>query len=179
MQSGKSTLADALVDSGYTRLSLAAALKEFAAMAYGPVGKSTEYEVVDLVSGEKNKISGRVVLQRLGQSVKVMDRDFWIKILLNNAKMYLDTPLVVDDMRFPYEEDAFRAADWLIVGVNASTAERMRRAEALTGREPTSEELSHDSEKFVPGIIERADVIVQGERDVYENVKLILEEASR
>jgi hypothetical protein len=152
MAAGKSTVAEALVDAGYHRMSFAAPLKNVAALAYGRVDKSARYEVTS-IDGETTDISGREVLQRVGQSIKGHDRDFWLRCFLRDAGNYGDTPLVVDDGRFLFERDALRSAGWLIVGINTASSVRHQRYETLYGRAPTPEEENHESEREVPEIV--------------------------
>ena len=176
MASGKSSIAAALVDSGYVQLAFAQPLKNISELAYGKIDKSGEYEVTGL-DGSVSLISGREVLQRVGQSIKGHDRDFWLRCFFNSSKNYLDTPLVVDDGRFTFERDALTREGWVIVGID--TPERVRRERYLTvyGRYPTQVELRHQSEIELPEIISNADVIVDGTEDPYENVRFILKYA--
>jgi hypothetical protein len=176
MYAGKSTIAQALVDAGFAKLSFAGPLKNVAALAYGPVGKTTEYEAVR-DGGRLVKISGRQILQDVGQYMKHVDRDFWLKCFIRSSEQYLDQPLVVDDGRFTFERDALQKAGWLIVGINTPHAVRMQRAVALNGREPTLEEQNHESEVEVPDIVQNADIIVQGTNEAYDNARKILEAA--
>lgn len=178
MASGKSTISKALVDSGYIQLAFAQPLKNISELAYGKIDKSGEYEVTKL-DGLVELVSGREVLQRVGQSIKSHDRDFWLKCFFGSAQNYLDTPLCVDDGRFAFERDSLAAEGWLIVGID--TPERVRRERYITiyGRYPTSVELNHQSEIELPGIIDNADMVVSGTGDPYDNVRLILESADR
>ena len=172
MASGKSSIAAALVDAGYIQLAFAQPLKNIAELAYGKIDKSGTYFVTTL-DGEMEEISGREVLQRVGQSIKSHDRDFWLRCFFNQARNYLDTPLVVDDGRFEFERNALRSQGWTIVGID--TPERVRRERYLTvyGRYPTETELSHQSEIELPDIIRNADVILDGEDDPYMNIRTI------
>lgn len=178
MASGKSTISSALVDSGYTQMAFAQPLKNIAELAYGKINKSGEYSVTKL-DGRVEVISGREVLQRVGQSIKAHDRDFWLRCFFNSARHYLDTPLVVDDGRFLFERDALVRQGWLIVGID--TPEKVRRERYLTvyGRYPTPVELNHQSEVELPEIIDSAMLILDGTQDPYLNVKQILQEASQ
>lgn len=174
MYAGKSTIADALTEHGYQRMSFAGALKNVAALAYGPVDKTGTYEITT-PNGEKGEISGRQVLQRVGQSIKEHDRDFWIKCFLRDAERYEGTPLVVDDMRFVFEMQALKDAGWLIVGVDTNWQVRMERAMAISGRKPTYEELNHQSEVEIPSVIKASHVKISGTGDPYQNVAAIFE----
>lgn len=185
---GKTTLADYLVEHhGYTRVSFARRLKEVAAAVYNkgaPIEKNGTYEVseplvevhsMEYVSPETMTLSGREVLQNLGQSVKHLDRDFWIRWLLADVEggAYGDGPFVSDDTRFPYEAKALRARDFIIVRLELPLRERMERYERLYGRAPTRSEMSHPSE--VESFKIKADLILSGTQPVEELAAVIIQ----
>lgn len=178
MASGKSSIAAALVDAGYTQLAFAQPLKNIAELAYGKIEKSGVYEVTGL-DGTVSEISGREVLQRVGQSIKSHDRDFWLRCFFNSAKNYLDSPLVVDDGRFTFERDALSSRGWLIVGISTPEGVRRERYLAVYGRYPTTVELSHQSEVELPSIIWDAELTIKGTDDPYMNAKEIMRHAKR
>ena len=146
---GKTTLSDALVEAGYTRVSFAALLKEMAARAYGgPIEKGLGYYVTDLSTGKDREITGRRVLQELGQAVKAMDRDFWVNALLNDIAdgKYGSGPFVTDDCRFPYEAKALHAEGFIVVKLEVPLAVRIERYNDSYGVYPTEAETHHESE---------------------------------
>lgn len=180
MYAGKSTIADALTESGYQRMSFAAPLKNVAALAYGQIDKSATYEVIDTgKDGDEIGIpatkSGRQILQEVGQFMKHVDRDFWIKCFMREAARYEDTPLVVDDLRFLFEMRHLLDDNWFIVGVDTPEETRKLRARAISGRYPTEAEMNHESERDVQTIIKLADFVVTGTGDPYNNAAAILE----
>lgn len=166
--SGKTTLADYLVEHhGYTRVSFAKRLKEVAAAVYNggePIIKHLNYEVKQAEGYVQ--LSGRSVLQQLGQSVKALDDHFWIRWLLSDIDSgeYGDGPYVSDDTRFPYESDALRSRGFLIVRLSTPTHVRMARYEQLYGRRPTEAEMSHPSEVETRKI--EADFTIKGTASV-------------
>jgi hypothetical protein len=167
--SGKTTLADYLVERyGYTRVSFARRLKEVAAAVYNngaPIEKNGMYEVVDPRIGV-NELSGRIILQVLGQSVKALDEHFWIRWLLADieAGVYGEGPFVSDDTRFPYEAIALRQRGFAIVRLQTPRDVRMQRYEELYGRKPTQAEMNHPSEVESRNI--EADSVMDGTRSV-------------
>jgi dephospho-CoA kinase len=182
MGSGKTTIADALSRAGYQRISFAGPLKAVAELAYGKIEKATDYPTVDntpemTIDGAnvniKNK-SGRQLLQEIGQTIKDVDRDFWLKCFLRTADTFGDTPLVVDDGRFLFEFRNLQQRGWLTVGVNTHESVRMQRYESIYGRLPTHQELNHQSEIEVPDILNKCEIILQGTNDPYDNVRRIL-----
>lgn len=176
MASGKSTISKALVDSGYIQLAFAQPLKNISELAYGKVDKSGEY-LITTPEGKHQYISGREVLQRVGQSIKEHDRDFWLRCFFRSADHYLDNPLVVDDGRFEFERNALAAREWLVVGIDTPEGVRRERYLTVYGRYPTKVELNHQSEIELPGIIEAAPLVVSGVDDPYDNVRKILNAA--
>jgi len=178
MASGKSAIASALVDSGYIQLAFAQPLKNIAELAYGKIDKSGDYAVTTL-DGDVEIISGREVLQRVGQSIKSHDRDFWLRCFFNTAKNYLDTPLVVDDGRFEFERDYLRRRGWVVVGIKTPDEVRRERYRTVYGRYPREVELNHESEVELPLIIQSADIILDGTEDPYHNMGIIKDYVSK
>ena len=174
MGSGKTTIADVLSRKGYQRISFAGPIKSIAELAYGKVAKGAMYATFDQATGVLLKKSGREILQGIGETIKAVDRDFWMRCFDRQVLAYGDTPLVVDDGRFMLEFDALRRLGWLTVGVNAAEAVRFQRYESIYGRRPTPQEVNHESEREVPDILSKCHVVVQGDRDAYDNVRSIL-----
>lgn len=165
---GKTTLSDGLVQQGYTRVSFARYLKEIAAQVYGgEIGKTNDYVVYNL-DGTPRVISGRMVLQELGQSVKALDRNFWINSLREDIASgeYSDGPYVTDDCRFPYEAEALREDGFKIVLLDTPMTTRIQRYESTYGRMPTPEELVHPSEIELVDIV--PDYTINGELEPKE-----------
>lgn len=166
MHAGKTTLANELVRShGYNRVSMAGPLKALAQFAYGEiVEKDKEYETIDRETGDAVFKSGRVIYQQIGQSLKYVDRDIWLKMFINDTKDMFDKgtayAFVVDDVRFVFEAERLRADGWVIVKVNTPEDVRIDRAIRLMGRAPTLEELNHESEAEVDDIA--PDIVMGG-----------------
>lgn len=163
---GKTTLSNALVQHGYIRVSFARYLKEIAASVYNggtPIEKAQMFEVFTL-DGERREISGRRILQELGQSVKAMDRNFWIRAMLNDIENgeHSGGPFVTDDCRFPYEAEALRNAGFTIVKLDVPLDTRIRRYFETYGVYPTPAELVHPSEIELVDIV--PDFIIDGEQ---------------
>jgi hypothetical protein len=177
MASGKSSIAQVLIDQGYTRMSFAGPLKNISELAYGPIDKSQTYSVTS-IGGDEELISGREVLQRVGQSIKAHDRDFWLRCFFRTADSFERTPLVVDDGRFGFECESLRDRGWLIVGIAVPVSVRRERYRALYGRYPTAEEESHQSEIEIPDIIAGADLLLDGTDSPLYNGRIILERAN-
>lgn len=177
--SGKTTLANHLIENhGYTRVSFAARLKEVAAAVYGdggPIEKPRIYLATSLQDVTR-PITGRMLLQELGQSVKVLDRDFWIKWLAADirAGKYGVGPFVIDDCRFPYEADFLRdEMGFTVVRLDVPEAVRFARYEALYGYAPSEAEINHPSETEV--LLIRPDKILNGDLPAESVAALLVE----
>jgi hypothetical protein len=175
MGAGKSTIADALTEHGYHRVSFAGPLRNVAALAYGEIDKGRTYFVMDPKCGKERKVTGRQILQGIGQAIKTFDRDFWLKCFIRDTQNYLDTPLVVDDGRFPFEFNALASRGWYTVGIATPDEVRFARIESIRGFAPTEEEKYHESEVEIPGIVTKCDLIVDGTADPYRNAREIIE----
>lgn len=154
MYAGKTTLATQLVnDHGYTRVAMAGPLKALAHLAYGEVvEKDKEYATTSLDDGSVSFKSGRRIYQQIGQSLKQVDRDIWLKCFINDTRQMGREPYVVDDVRFVFEAEYLREEGWYIVSVSTPEAVRVQRAVEANGKPPTKEELNHESEAEVDRI---------------------------
>ena len=152
MCSGKTATADALVAGwGYTRISLATRLKELASQVFvagDPIDKVASYPIYPEGNDEGQIISGRELLQRLGDAPKALEQDFWTLWLLHDIRneVYGNGPFVVDDLRYVYEGELLRARGFSLVGLVANTPIRTQRFVARYGRYPSFAELGHHSE---------------------------------
>ena len=173
--SGKTTLANHLIEKlDFTRVSFAANLKMMAALVYAPslagqtgqVEKTKDFEVFPERWDDPGFISGREVLQQLGQSVKELDRLFWVRWMLNDidSGRYGDGPFVIDDCRFVYEADALRDRGFTICRMMTPKDVRMQRYELTYGRLPNESEMNHPSETEVQNI--KWDTLLDGTKPV-------------
>lgn len=142
--SGKTTIADLLRARYFmARHSWAAPVKAIAAMAYGPLAKSTPVTVRR--DGQLVRTTGLDIFQRIGTDAirAQVDEDFWV-----NAGIHAIEPDVVyvnDDTRFPNEADAFRGEGWVIVRLTAGDECRERR---LIARGDPDMSVDHPSEHW-------------------------------
>ncbi len=155
MYAGKTTLAESLWRVGYyNRVLMAGPLKALARLAFDPKGGIDKGTMYDTSYGPK---SGRQILQEVGQSMKTVDRDFWLKCFFNDiANMEEqeadEVRFVVDDVRFKFEADALRSKGWAIVKVQTDEKVRLERGKLALGRPISEAELGHESEKEVDSI---------------------------
>jgi hypothetical protein len=180
--SGKTTLSDGLVQQGYVRLSFARYLKEICAVVYNngkEIDKNASFIVTSL-DGYEREISGRRMLQEFGQSVKALDRNFWVRTLLNDMEYgeHSGGPFVTDDCRFPYEAEALSKAGFLIVKLDTPLDTRIRRYYDTYGVYPTAAEIVHPSEMELVDI--EVDFTIDGEmtpKEILEDTYKICMEA--
>lgn len=140
--SGKSTCANALRGSGYIPLSFAAPLKDMvieadpliACAAHGRdldphMLASTPVHLSDILDkgwtfeDAKREFSEvRRSLQRIGQGIRRIDPDYWVRLLVSEVHALQDTfgercPIVVPDARYVNEADALRRLGFKLVRV--------------------------------------------------------------
>ena len=145
---GKDTMAQALVDKGYERISLADKLKEeVAEMFQGYEG----FDLETLMHGDKGPLQRRV-LQIWGTEARrhVFD-DFWLwrwaeKALV--AAVSGKPGVVIADIRFPNEANYVKGLGGLLIGVNRGDY-----------RDPDTD-YTHASERHIPEILGRVDYTV-------------------
>jgi uridine kinase len=176
MYSGKTTLAAALTEVGYVKVSFADPLRNIAALAYGQIDKSKKYDVSHYTSPDE-QISGREMLQKIAESVKTVDRDFWLKCFIKDSARYLDQPIVLDDGRFMFELEKLKEMGYITVGVDTALETRLSRSLVINGRYPTREEMNHISEIEIPFIMNKVDILIDGDWDPYREVGRIIEAA--
>lgn len=172
MASGKTTLATLLeLRYEYKRISHADGIKMLANFAYGPLDKAQQYAVTDK-KGDSQLLSGRQILQQIGQTVKQVDRDFWVRTTLRRAAE-TEGPTVNDDTRFTFEADALREAGFVIVRVDTPDEVRFQRYETIYGRRPTDHELNHESEREIDEI--EAELTISGTIEPWEATKQLMD----
>lgn len=111
--SGKTTLAEAMVEQmqamGHRaiRLSLATPMKEFVnLLAKGGVQKDRRYPV-----GYRD-MTGREIFQRVGEMMRSIDEDIFIRMLLNRIPKSVNH-VIIDDVRFPNEAEMLDGLIWI------------------------------------------------------------------
>jgi hypothetical protein len=133
MRSGKDTVALRLcAEHAYTRIAFADPLKTMA-LALDPIMESDRfggtYRLSDILAEETegdpweyakdNYPEVRRTLQRLGQSQRALDPDYWIRLLLpkvDNADKW-SLPVVVTDVRYRNEAEALKARGFRMIRV--------------------------------------------------------------
>lgn len=168
---GKSSVARELEDSyDFFRVSMVSNLKAIVGSAYGTLDKSQVVEVTNS-DGDTEHKTIRELLQDLGQAMKGVDRNIWLRWMLKDTEDLIGYQLVMDDVRLQFEVDALRDAGWYIVKLVIPEDVRLQRFFALYGRLPTTSELSHETEIE----LEHVDVDLVIEHDGFMSVEAIAE----
>jgi hypothetical protein len=123
-KSGKSTAAEALINAGYTRLSLADPVKDAAVVMVNAFTRSFHVDTVtdcfDRGDIEYSKATFRPLLEWIGSTfgrdyLETPDR--WINMFRERAHR-TPGPIVCDDVRFPNEAEALREMGFLVVFID-------------------------------------------------------------
>jgi len=144
-----------LAPLGYTRLSLADAVRVFSIVlftrVYEGIDKDTPsllrvfpYLYQEMFSMNKSPLS-RTIQQYVGTELvkRKFDRDYWIKVLdpLVRERVERGIKVAITDIRFPEEAEYVRKNGGLLIKITGSSR--------YTEEEPISD---HDSEKFIDQI---------------------------
>ncbi len=98
MASGKTTLANALIERGFRKLSLGGKVKAIARDLF------------------KMEVKDRPLLQQIGMKMREIRPSVWIDYIIELGKEGGD--MVIDDVRFVNEAKALKEAGWTIIRLN-------------------------------------------------------------
>lgn len=153
MRSGKSTIADLLVENlDYTKLSFGTRLKQFA------------HEVFDVEEGVKP----RKLYQDFGQYCRKIDNDVWVKWV--ERDMGDNQNVVIDDLRQPNEYEWARKNGFILFKVDCPDEVRLIRMKDK-GEDVSSELLNHETERYIDGYT--YDYVLNGEISPLESYHAI------
>ena len=153
MRSGKSTIADLLVENlDYTKLSFGTRLKQFA------------HEVFDVEEGVKP----RKLYQDFGQYCRKIDNDVWVKWV--ERDMGDKQNVVIDDLRQPNEYEWAKKNGFILFKVDCSDEVRLIRMKDK-GEDVSSELLNHETERYIDGYT--YDYVLNGEISPLESYQAI------
>ncbi|MFF7408691.1 deoxynucleotide monophosphate kinase family protein [Streptomyces lydicus] len=127
-RSGKDTAGERLVNNwNFTRLAFADPLKRMALEVnpFIPTGYGVTVRLETLVAdvgwdfAKDHYPEARRVLQQVGQTVRELDEDFWLRVLTEKVRAadQWNMPVVVTDCRYRNEAEALRAAGFMLVRV--------------------------------------------------------------
>lgn len=171
MRSGKSTIADHLwLNHDFAKVSFASSLKQLAdrlfSHLYEPIYEDCPFSEGGRTVKEYRK--PRALLQELGQKMREIDEDVWIKQAEQDvelAEAWRSTAgVVIDDLRQPNEYEWARANGFIVIRVEASEDLRLKRAEQA-GDSFSAEDLAHDTEQHVDGFSVDYTIVNDGDMD--------------
>lgn len=153
MRSGKSTIADLLVENlDYTKLSFGTRLKQFA------------HEVFDVEEGVKP----RKLYQDFGQYCRKIDNDVWVKWV--ERDMGDKQNVVIDDLRQPNEYEWAKKNGFILFHVRCSDGVRLMRMKDK-GEDVSPGLLNHETERYIDGYT--YDYVLNGEVSPLESYQAI------
>ena|SRR5690625_976863 len=151
MRSGKSTIADHLwLKYDFAKVSFGSPIRriadEYFSHLYEEVTEVCEFTGLET----KKERKPRALLQNIGQLLRQIDEDVWIKQAESSVEVwqnYRDVHgIVIDDLRQPNEYEWARENNFVIIRVEADEAMRLRRSEQ-EGDSFNEEDLTHDTEQ--------------------------------
>src|SRR5690625_103833 len=140
MRSGKTSAADYLwIERGFEKISFASPI----------------YRIVDDLFGTDENGKQRELLQAVGQKMREIDPDVWIRQAEKSLRIYEDylstKGVVIDDLRQPNEYEWARANGFKIVRMISTRGTRKARAKMLNdiyGEQAFEHETEQYSDKF-------------------------------
>lgn len=167
MRSGKDTFADILInESGYTRIAFADELKRIC----------KELFPEQFTNGNKP----RKILQDVGQCMRNIDSDVWVKALGRKIEQCSDKNIVITDVRYQNEVDYLRDNGFIIVQIIVYRSILVERCKATDPNFNTTQ-LNHESESMASNYLV-GDIVVYNNKslEVYlDTVHQVISEIER
>jgi|SRR5690625_1346882 len=173
MRSGKSTIADYLwLKHDFAKVSFASDLKYVAdrlfSHLYEPIYEDCPFSEGGRTIKEYRK--PRALLQTLGQKMREIDEDVWIKQVEQDVKLAeawrRTAGVVIDDLRQPNEYEWAKDNGFVIIRVDTDDDVRLERAKRA-GDVFKTEDLRHETEQFIDDI--QADIDIWNGEGVSED----------
>ena len=165
MGAGKTTIVDFLVDKfKYEKAGFADAIYDVAERIWGPAARMDRGKLIDV-----------------GKKVREIDEHAWVDALDRELDTYItDSPLVVDNLRFPNEYWMLKRRGFVIVRVAADEEKRVDRLQR-TGKLDSLDQLQDETETALDGYASDYVLTNQGEiEDLHTQVlEAIWKEANR
>lgn len=130
---GKTFLADALVEQGYTRLSLATPVKELSVEVYNTIAGYLGKPKITMEELQANKKRYRSLMQHVGTELgrDMFGKTVWID-RLDEILMNTEFPVVIDDARFTNEIDFLLTRNFVPVYVSRFEVNGTHTSEQLS-----------------------------------------------
>lgn len=160
IRSGKDTIAKMFINDGYREFKFGTGIAEVI----------QKYFPEDWAKGKP-----RLHYQHIGQQLRELDADVWVKYTLKQVDEYLkDNPngnVIIDDMRQENEAEKLKEAGFIIIKVRALEKVRVKRM-LDAGDTFKLEDLYHETEQQVDMIV--PDIIIDNDgslEDLYREVR--------
>jgi dephospho-CoA kinase len=136
LRSGKDTVAEMIGKDGFSKFAFAEGIWATIELLFPEV-----YE-------RKFEEKPRKLLQDIGQKMREVDPDVWIRYTFKRIEQSGAKRVLVTDLRQPNELEALKAAGFFIVRVNADPEIRIARAKAA-GDNFNIQDMLHETERHV------------------------------
>lgn len=146
--------------------------KEYNMEQYSFAGKLKEI-ATELFFMEKKD---RKLLQDIGDKMKEIDSDVWVKYLVHKIKD--KNNIIIDDVRFKNEFEALEKLGFIMIKINVEPEIQWKRLKKKYGEEEAKkhkQRMNHISEKELDSFESLFDIEVESDSDMYENIKLIID----
>ena len=164
VRSGKDSVGNYLVTRyGFTRYALGDGIRLVCRLLYP-----------DVVAKGKP----RYLYQAVGQGMRCIDTNVWIKYMARNIERDGLDDVVITDVRQPNEVDMLRRAGFFIVRVNADHRTRIKRMVAC-GDVFEMADLNHDTEMHIENFDVDYEIFNNGDMEgLYQQINRLLKEAA-
>ncbi|WP_302622188.1 AAA family ATPase [Brevibacillus laterosporus] len=166
MRSGKDTVAAYLVEH-----------YDFVPFAFGDGIKRICHELFpeQVANGKKP----RALLQGVGQAMRAIDPDVWIKRTMREVNRAHLFDVVITDLRQMNEYDRLRDEGFVIIRINAKDGTRLKRMEDA-GDTFTEADLYHETEQYIDWFRVDYDLYNDGSvLDLWEHIECVMREIMR
>ncbi|GAA2843949.1 hypothetical protein Acy02nite_68560 [Actinoplanes cyaneus] len=175
-RTGKDTVAIRLVQrQGFRRLAFADRLRD-AALALNPIVVPREPawatlrlgDIVGSVGWETAKDEYpevRRTLQELGNGIRALDPDFWLRPVIAEARASW-RPIVITDVRYPNEADAVERAGGVLVRITRPGGDKSDDHESETALEDRETQMTIANDRLLEHLFEKVDALAAIVRSV-------------
>lgn len=121
----------------------------------------------------------RTKLQFIGQTIRELDEDVWIKDTFRRIEQDKNPVILITGLRQKNEEEALRKNNFIFIKIEADDIERIRRSKKEN--DVVSEKaFKHETEQYIDKI--KADYIINNNKDIkylQQQLNLIIEKISK
>lgn len=160
IRSGKDTVGELLVIKyGFTRFAYGDGIKQL---------------IGDLFPDELAKGKPRKLLQDVGQKMREVDPDIWVRRVEREVLASGASKVVITDLRQPNEYEALRKSGYFIIKLKVDDMTQLERVERA-GDKYNDKDFLHDTESHVDGFEAHATIYNNGTvQDLQDAVEYVL-----